>query len=645
MVSMVSFESIVVSEVFADIMQTLVVLMAGYMLFCPSCLGRYFVQREERASADCQTESQLSCNSPLHTDKSCKEEGDRSLSGVASGTPKTCEDTLILAYESTLADNSSILESEEHAPPEVEIVRKIEVDDFDSRPKLEEDDYLSLWRNSAAAQEVEEFEQDSSEIGGSSDCWSMWDDRLEANDSANEGAEVAVSIDANYSLETALASGSQKLASSALMAGARHCGSLWAHDAVGKLRSLGLELDAESAVELMHIFGGDHRADLAVDFWLEADDDFDEDELTAETDLYGAVLEVCVRCSDFDSATRTAESTAWRVPDCAPGRHAMIALVRWLARRQNFRQAWECYQAVRRAGGDADLATHRAVLLASVRGNDMVQASIIFQDILASGLHADGTCLSAMICGYCATGALDKAMTHFGMMKKLHITPTASLFDAIINGCMWGNAPIVLEQVLNDMEADGVHPSNATVAALVRHYGRGGDMSRAQAVFQEMPQRYGLQLDGRAYGALVSVCLTNDRLDLALDATKKMSSAGFMPSARTYESLISSCLKSGDLDHAVGLFDEALCLSTESSSARPVRLEPRLLDDLLRLIGRRRQAARLGAPFIERLVAAGAEVPEIATSVLRSAESGIEVKYRCLSERQAERQKWRDFSR
>jgi pentatricopeptide repeat protein len=640
MVAMVSIETIFASGVFADIMQTLVVLVAGYILFCPSCLGRYFVQRKRRDSADIQSQS---LETPLHTEKLCKDEG-HTMSGVASGTPKTCEDTLIQAYESTLAD-SSMLEFDEQTTPEVEISHKFEVDEIEVHPKLEVDDYLTLWRNSPAAQQDEELERDSSELGAISDCWSMWDDAHEANDIGTGGADVAVSIDANHSLETALASGSQKLASAALMTGARHCGSLWAHDAVAQLRSLGLELDTASGVELVQIFGSEHRADLAVDFWLEADDDFDEDELTAETDLYGAVLEVCVRCSDFDSATRTAESTAWRVPDCAPGRHAMLALVRWLARRQNFRQAWECYQAVRRAGGDPDLATHRAVLLASVRGNDMVQASAIFQDILSSGLQADGSCLSAMICGHCATGALDKAMTHFGMMKKLHITPTASLFDAIINGCMWGNAPVILEQVLVDMEADGVHPSNSTVAALVRHYGRGGDVDRALAVFQDMPDRYGLQLDSRAYGALISVCLANDRADLALDAAKKMSSAGFVPSARTYESLISSCLKSGDLDHAVRLFDEALCLSTESSSVRPARLEPRLLDDLLRLIGRRRQAVRLGAPFVERLVEAGVEVPEIAASILRSAESGCEVQYRPLRERQTERENWRNFSR
>jgi len=639
MVAMVSIEAVFASGVCVDIMLTLVVLMSGYVLFCPSCLGKYFVQRKRCESADIQPQS---LDMPLHTEKLCKDEG-HTMSGVASGTPKTCEDTLIQAYESTLA-NSSMQDLEEQTTPEVEISRKFEVEDIDVHSKLEVDDYLSLWRNSPAAQQ-NELEQASSELGSISDCWSMWDDGLESNDTATEGADAAVSIDANHSLETALASGSQKLASSALMTGARHCGSLWAHDAVGQLRSLGLELDTASAVELVHIFGNEHRADLAVDFWLEADDDFDEDELTPETDLYGAVLEVCIRCSDFDSATRTAESTAWRVPDCAPGRNAMLALVRWLARRQNFRQAWECYQAVRRAGGDADLATHRAVLLASVRGNDMVQASSIFQDLLASGLQADGSCLSAMICGHCATGALDKAMTHFGMMKKLHIAPTASLFDAIINGCMWGNAPVILEQVLVDMEADGVQPSNSTVAALVRHYGRGGDVDRALAIFQEMPERYGLQLDSRAYGALISVCLANDRADLALDAAQKMSSAGFVPSARTYESLISSCLKSGDLDHAVRLFDEALCLSTESSSVRPARLESRLLDDLLRLIGRRRQAARLGAPFVERLVAAGVEVPEIAASILRSAESGCEVQYRPLRERQTERQNWRNFSR
>ena len=178
MVAIVSIEAIFASGVFADIMQTLIVLMAGYMLFCPSCLGKYFAQREESESAGCSTQS---LDSPLCTDKLCEDEG-HTMSGVASGTPKTCEDTLIQAYESTLSDHSSMLEFEDQTTSEAELSHKFETDDIDLQPKLEVDDYLSLWRNSQASQQDEELEQVSSELGAISDCWSMWDEGLDADE-------------------------------------------------------------------------------------------------------------------------------------------------------------------------------------------------------------------------------------------------------------------------------------------------------------------------------------------------------------------------------------------------------------------------------------------------------------------------------
>merc|ERR1719183_1126099 len=116
-------------------------------------------------------------------------------------------------------------------------------------------------------------------------------------------------------------------------------------------------------------------------------------------------------------AARAASSTGWRVPPCRHGQAAFLALARWYARRQDVAQALVCYEAVRAVTGSADLSTHRAILVASVRSADMAKADTLFQDLTCSGVTPDGASFSAMVCGHCSAGNVDKAMHYFGLLR------------------------------------------------------------------------------------------------------------------------------------------------------------------------------------------------------------------------------------
>jgi len=274
-----------------------------------------------------------------------------------------------------------------------------------------------------------------------------------------------------------------------------------------------------------------------------------------------------------------------------------------------------------------------------------------------------------MIRGYCVAGDLEKAMALFHRMRHIHgIMPDASLFNAILDGCAWKNMTTLTEQVLADMEDVGVLPSNQTMAILLRLYGRSRDLGKALEVFEELPKRYGLEVNAHSYGSLVSVCLSNGRLDLATEAFERMQRTGCGANARTYEALVNGCLRHGDLDRAVRLVDDALGLGevmqkeNDSSARSPARarLEPQLVEDMLQLIGRRRQAQRLGAPLVARLRAANFPIADsIAEAVLRSAEADSTASSGAgraaalpaatsttspIELRQAERQRWRNFT-
>jgi pentatricopeptide repeat protein len=278
----------------------------------------------------------------------------------------------------------------------------------------------------------------------------------------------------------------------------------------------------------------------------------------------------------------------------------------------------------------------------------MAKADYLFEDLSSSGITPDGATFSAMICGHCSAGNVDEAMHYFHLLREKGIVPTAPLFDAILDGCAWMNMPALMEQVLADMEAAGVRPSTTTLSILMRLHGMNRDTRQALALFDELPKKHGLKLDGHAYGTLISVCLKNDVYDMAWNAFERMSEAGLTAHARIYEGLISACLRRGYLDNAVRVADVALGLVRPTDdNALPMprlRLQVKIIEDILQLIGRRRQSVRLGAPFVERLLTIGMELSEsLVDAVLRSAAAESEVPYSELHRRQAQRQAWRNF--
>merc|ERR1719420_1379810 len=170
------------------------------------------------------------------------------------------------------------------------------------------------------------------------------------------------------------------------------------------------------------------------------------------------------------------------------------------------------------------------------------------------------------------------------------------------------------------MMDSGVHPSSSTVTTLVRLYGHGRDLDSAFRVTNELSEQYKIELAGDTYAALIAASLLNNQLDSAMGVFEDMPSEGCVLPARTYGILITACLRDGDLGSAVELVNDAFAFNCEGQQPR-ARLERSLLEDVLRLIGRRRESATLGAPLLHRLMAANVEISdELVASVLRDAE-------------------------
>lgn len=517
-------------------------------------------------------------------------------------------------------------------------------------------------------------------------CWRLWHSQSPQAVLSNSSCIMLASAllytadpaDANSALDVALVSKNSCLADAAFAAGARLCESAWLINASARLLQEGLPRKSSHLVDIARAHGRECRGDLAVDLWCSHAGSLVSEApgVLPEPELYGVALEACARSSDFDSAARLVSVTNYCAPPSGAGQVAMLALARWLARRQGVTLARKCTAAVREAGGQVDFLTLRAMLASSARSGDMTQAKELFNELECAGFSPSSETYSTLIRGFCAAGNIEQGLVYLHTMKSQGIVPEVALYNAVLAVCASRNMLGLAEDLVAEMETLGLRPTGNTLASMVRLFGDRGQLSRALEVFADFPYRHGFEPDSIAYHALVSACLVSGHLDVALDTFAKMTSAGFIASARTYEALIDTCMRRGELGSAVHLVADALGLaSTETSPSTPAvaqadgsempaparrraMVEPRVVEELLRLIGRRGEADRLGLPLLGRLRVANYEVSErVVLGVHRAAdqsaspsvEGELQVQTSLQARREARRAEWArwrcDFTR
>jgi len=343
----------------------------------------------------------------------------------------------------------------------------------------------------------------------------------------------------------------------------------------------------------------------------------------AQGHLLGEVVEICVAAGAMDEAFDVASEACWNIPQSSAGQTAMLRLVEALADRGNLSRAYEAYSNVHANGLELDLNMYYAMLNAAARAADLEKLEKLFKDLVDAGIEPDYSTFSIVVRGFCAAGNLDKGMALFGAMREHSVAPSQALYNALLDCCARKQMVALTEQILKDMMDSGIHPNGTTVTTLVRLYGHSRDLDSAFRVTNELSERYDIELAGDSYAALIAASLLNNQLDSALGVFEDMPSEGCVLPARTYEILIRACLKDGDLTNAVALVDNAFAFKCEGQQPR-ARLDRVLLEDVLELIGKRRQTATLGAPLLRRLTAANVDISEeLAASVMRDAERPV----------------------
>jgi len=368
-----------------------------------------------------------------------------------------------------------------------------------------------------------------------------------------------------------------------------------------RFRATGIVPSLHAYATLIKAYGHARQLDQVKALWQELTRDR---KTVPSEEIFACMADACVLNGDLSGAVDVLREMQQIVPGHQGGTAAFSKLIKACLQRKDLQRAMDLYEEAEKDDIVCSLSTFNMLIDAFARAGTMSDVVRLFRDMCLKNVSPDLVTYTTVIKGYCANGDLEQAIQLSTLMRKRGIEPDAILFNSILDGCAHKKMITLTEQVLSDMEAAGIAPSNFTLSILVKLYGRCGDIEKATEVVEMYPKKYDFSLNAQVYTCLMSACIMNEQLNAALSVMEQMKAANCAADGKTYQTLLSGCLKYDDLDNAVHLIDDALGLDGQRTGP-PVMLDNETIENVLFMINRRGRVSDLGGPLAERLQRAG----------------------------------------
>mmetsp|Transcript_87787 Transcript_87787/g.145270 ORF Transcript_87787/g.145270 Transcript_87787/m.145270 type:complete len:441 (+) Transcript_87787:1-1323(+) len=212
---------------------------------------------------------------------------------------------------------------------------------------------------------------------------------------------------------------------------------------------------------------------------------------------------------------------------------------------------------------EPSVVTYNAVIDSCVRNNQVDAVPALVSDLKSRGLHPNLITYSTLIKGYCQSGDMQTA---FSTLKDLQSTRGLKaddiVYNTMIDGCCSAGLCTEAEQLLQEMEKDGLVPGNYTLTVLVRLMGQAHRLSRAFELVETLTRKYRFKTNSHVYGALVQACVTSRDLPRASDTLERAVRSRVQIEPRTCLMLLRGLIHAGRAAKAAQLLRMLLGLSS-----------------------------------------------------------------------------------
>merc|ERR1719375_626485 len=204
---------------------------------------------------------------------------------------------------------------------------------------------------------------------------------------------------------------------------------------------------------------------------------------------------------------------------------------------------------------------YNTLIDACARSGRMELLPTILEDMKTHKVMPNLITYSTMLKGHCQNGDIQTAFKILEQMKiDAHLKPDEIMYNSLLDGCAQGTLVDEGLRLLDEMEAEGVKPSNFTLSILVKLMNRARRLNQAFSLVEEITQKYKFQPNVHVYTNLVQACVSNQNLQRGVSVLEQMIKENISPDNRTYSILIRGSISRGQFDQAVGLMRGALGL-------------------------------------------------------------------------------------
>jgi len=241
------------------------------------------------------------------------------------------------------------------------------------------------------------------------------------------------------------------------------------------------------------------------------------------------------------------------------------SVLKGFTREKKIDRVWAVYDEMLKKKIELSIVTYNTLIDACARCGRMETVDDILCDMSRNGIKPNVITYSTMLKGHCQMGSIQTAFSVLEAMKKdTRLKPDEIMYNSLLDGCAQNNLVDEGLGLLQEMQNEGVAPSNFTLSILVKMMNRARKLNSAFAVVEEITTRYGFKANVHVYTNLIQACISNRQLQKAFTVLETMLKERISPENRTYSILIRASISHGQFDQAVALIRAALGLPQEN---------------------------------------------------------------------------------
>jgi len=205
-------------------------------------------------------------------------------------------------------------------------------------------------------------------------------------------------------------------------------------------------------------------------------------------------------------------------------------------------------------GIDPIQTTFNVVIDACTRTGQVERVPGLVADMRIRGMAPNLITYSTIIKGFCQSGNMKAALATLHDLRSIgHVKPDEILYNTLLDGCAQSGLVDEGEQLLKEMLAEEICPSNFTIACMTRLLGQAGRIDKALELMDLVSGKYGLKLNVQCGTSLIQSCLSANDLDRAVSTHERLAAAHLQPETRTCQDLVRALIGAGEHVRAIGL--------------------------------------------------------------------------------------------